>query len=318
MSNGSWAGETSKKQSHQFDTALKSFESQTDGVKTRTPSRINPKARVQDEILLLLSNKSLHGYSIWNIVLTDYPEMRLNTLYRWMNDLEARGLIDGIMEQGVRGPKRKVYDLTENGKLRVVFLIRNAVKLMTDIYRRYRLFSALHFSNVSQLAELAFSDSRALIASFSQFADFDFGILQSLVEAMRGRRIDFLGPVQGISKIHHKPRLLKGNIQSLSAKSEVYGDIWLIGVPRRSSFGPTMKECKRTLMKDGTLFLAIPFLISSCPSGSDFGSFMTNTLVEIFPELEIMEFCEIESILKNHFKEFGVLDFGIHVLWAKK
>jgi DNA-binding PadR family transcriptional regulator len=276
------------------------------------------KSRVQDEILLLLSNEPLHGYSVWNSILDDYPEMRLNTLYRWMNDLEARGLIEGNIELGDKGPNRKVYFLTQDGRQRVFLLIKNAFKLMIDVYRRYRLFSALHFSNLSQLSEVNCSNSRALIAPFNQFLDFDYNLIQILIDTMRGRRVDIIGRLQGTSNMHPKPRIMSGNIQNLPAKKDVYGDIWLIGLPKRSSFSPSIEECKRTLMKGGTLFLAIPFLTPSVHTGLDFGSFISNSMMQISPELELMEFHEIESIMKEYFRETGVIEPGILVFWGKK
>jgi len=276
------------------------------------------KSRIQDEILLLLSNESLHGYGIWSAILVDYPYMRLNTLYRWMNNLETRGFVEGNIEQGVKGPNRKVYLLTNDGRQRVLLLIRNAFKLIIDIYRKYQLFSALHFSNLSQLSEISFSNSRALIAPFNQFFDFDHNLLQILVDAMRGRRVDFVGRLQDISNVHPKPRILKGTIQNLPVKKDVYGDIWLLGVPKKSTFSPSIEECKRLLMRGGTLYLAIPFLLSSSDRAPVFGSFITNAMIHIFPELELIESHEIESIMQSFFRETGVLELGFPVVWARK
>jgi len=318
LSNGTCSGNTSKKQYLQIEVEQIAIGGRDGVTGKRKSPRMALKSRIQDEILLLLSNESLHGYGIWNTVLENYPDMRLNTLYRWMNDLEARGLIEGTIEVGVRGPDRKVYFLTQDGRQRVFLLIKNAFKLMIDIYRKYRLFSTLHFSNLSQLSEITFSNSRALIAPFHQFLDSDYGLIQILFATMRGRRVDFIGRFQGISNIHPKPHAMKGNIQNLPVKKDVYGDIWLLGIPKRSSFSPSIEECKRTLMKGGTVFLAIPFLTPPIRMGPDFGSFISNSMMQIFPELELMEFHEIESIMKKHFRETGVLELGTLVFWGKK
>jgi len=318
LSNGTCSENTSRKHSLRIDAEQVDSRVRDYGVGKRESPRMALKSRVQDEILLLLSNEFLHGYAIWNAVLRDYPDLRLNTLYRWMNDLETRGLVVGTIELGVRGPNRKVYSLTHNGRQRVFLLIRNAFKLVIDVYKKYQLFSALHFSNLSQFSEISFSNSRALIAPFDQFYDFDHNLLQILIDAMRGRRVDFVGRLQDISNIHPRPHILKGTIQNLPVKKDVYGDIWLLGIPKRRTFSTSIEECKRLLRRGGTLYLAIPFLISSNDRAPVFGSFITTAMIHIFPELELIEFHEIESIMKSHFRETGIFELGIPIVWAKK
>jgi len=318
VSIGHCSENISKKHTPPLTAEMKEVLGQLSGVERRTLHRTAGKTRIQDEILLLLSSAPLHGYGIWNIVLEDYPEMRLNTLYRWLNDLEARMLIEGITAEGIRGPNRKVYKLTSSGQQRVFLQIRNAIRLMVDIYRRYRLFSALHFSNILQLADSTFPNGRVLIAPFNQFLDFEHSLIQSLIDAMRCRRVDFIDRVPGLLKLHPRTRVLRGSTQDLPVKNESYGEIWLCGIPRKNSFGPSVEECKRVLIKGGTLYLAIPFLISLDLPGSDFGTFINNTISQVFPDLGLMEYHQVELIMKNYFEASGVLDCGIHVFWAKK
>lgn len=318
LSEGHCSENISKKHTPQLIVEPKAGIGQFNSVGRRTSHRTAGKMQIQDEILILLSSASLHGYGIWSIVSEDYPEIRLNTLYRWMNDLEAKGLIEGSMEDGIRGPNRKVYELTPFGRQRVVIQIRTAVKLIVDIYRRYKLFSALHFSNILQLADSALPNRRVLIAPFNRFLDFEHDLIQILIDTMRGRRVDFIGQFPGMLNMHPKPRTLRGSTQDLPVKNESYGEIWLCGLPKKSSFGLSVEECKRALVKGGMLYLAIPFLISSDHVGSDLGTFINNTLVQVFPELGLMEFREIEPIMKKYFEDTGVLDCRIHVFWAKK
>ena len=70
-------------------------------------------------LLLLLSNGSGHGYGlIEKLSFFGFSEDELNvsTLYRTLRKMEKEELVTSLWEEGGPGPKRRVYEITEDGK----------------------------------------------------------------------------------------------------------------------------------------------------------------------------------------------------------
>ncbi len=276
------------------------------------------RVRVQDEVLILLSSESMHGYRIWSALSAEFSSLRLNTLYRWLNDLEGRRLVSASLEPGVKGPDRRVYELTPAGRQEVVRLLRSAVKIVIDTYRRYRLFSTVHFNRISSAADSFPPGSRILIGSFGAFTDLEEEVVQSILPTMEGERVDFVGSLPSSLKQRPRTRLLKGSLQDISAKNEAYHVIWLLGVPQKKSFGLSMEECRRVLVRGGSLYIVLPYTIDTTSPCSDLGTFISNTVMELMSDLDIMDLQEVQSVLQAYFDEIGSADCRVRLLWARK
>ncbi len=70
-------------------------------------------------LLLLLYDEVGYGYGlIEQLAFFGFSEDELNvsTLYRTLRKMEKEGLVTSLWEEGGPGPKRRVYEITENGK----------------------------------------------------------------------------------------------------------------------------------------------------------------------------------------------------------
>ncbi len=70
-------------------------------------------------LLLLLFEETGHGYGlIEKLSYFGFSEGQLNvsTLYRTLRKLEREGFVVSVWEEGGQGPKRRVYNITDNGK----------------------------------------------------------------------------------------------------------------------------------------------------------------------------------------------------------
>jgi DNA-binding PadR family transcriptional regulator len=68
------------------------------------------------------ADRPIHGYSIIKRIdeLTGgYMQVRAGTVYPILRNLEEMGLVSHDAERSVRGPERKVYELTDDGRLAV-------------------------------------------------------------------------------------------------------------------------------------------------------------------------------------------------------
>ncbi|MHB8125798.1 MAG: PadR family transcriptional regulator [Desulfitobacteriaceae bacterium] len=70
-------------------------------------------------LLLLLYQEPGHGYGL--IEQLSYfgfsvEQLNISTLYRTLRKMEQEGSVISIWEEGGQGPKRRVYEITEDGK----------------------------------------------------------------------------------------------------------------------------------------------------------------------------------------------------------
>lgn len=70
-------------------------------------------------LLLLLYDEIGYGYGLIE-QLTSFgfsvADLNLSTLYRTLRKMENEGLVTSLWEEGGQGPKRRVYEITMNGK----------------------------------------------------------------------------------------------------------------------------------------------------------------------------------------------------------
>lgn len=70
-------------------------------------------------LLLLLYDEIGYGYGlIEQLAQFGFSEDELNvsTLYRTLRKMENEGLVTSLWEEGGQGPRRRVYEITANGK----------------------------------------------------------------------------------------------------------------------------------------------------------------------------------------------------------
>ena len=74
---------------------------------------------VEPVVLLLLSERPMHGYELLETVpglLRDERRLDLGNLYRLLRSLEEEGIVDSEWDAGLPGPAKRVYRLTDAGR----------------------------------------------------------------------------------------------------------------------------------------------------------------------------------------------------------
>jgi PadR family transcriptional regulator PadR len=87
-------------------------------------------------ILLVLKNEAGHGYKIIKDIkeITSYAfKPASSTVYPILNDLEKKSFIKFIEEKEEGGRKRKIYDITLEGKEALKKMVKNYVKALNTL-----------------------------------------------------------------------------------------------------------------------------------------------------------------------------------------
>lgn len=67
-------------------------------------------------ILLLISEKDLYGYELIKQLQAYFPEVNQSTFYAILRRLASSGITRVYFGEETKGPKRKYYNITEEGK----------------------------------------------------------------------------------------------------------------------------------------------------------------------------------------------------------
>ena len=70
-------------------------------------------------LLLLLYDEIGYGYGLIEQLASfgfSDDDLNVSTLYRTLRKMEKEGLVTSLWEEGGQGPKRRVYEITMNGK----------------------------------------------------------------------------------------------------------------------------------------------------------------------------------------------------------
>lgn len=275
------------------------------------------KAHYQDKILILLNMKPMYGYEIW-MIFSGRTEVRLNTLYRWLFDLESRGLVKSHVQPNSIGPDRKVYRLTQIGYEYVISMLCDATLLVFEYYKRYQIFSAICFHGLLRFIDSDITENRIMYSNCHQLHDYDFIVLRHLSQRALGRTIDILSQDNKPLQTNFKSQLLEGHISEIPVAKCSYGEIWLNGAPPRQVFTAAIRECKRVLRKGGILRLILPLAFSDEHHEVSLERFLQNSLPYISANSENLKMQEILNIFKSVFGVIGVEHYGIPIIWAKK
>lgn len=77
------------------------------------------KTFLQPCLLLCLSDEDQHGYDLYNSlekIIPDIEEYDSTIIYRLLREMEADGFIASYEGEVSRGPRRRIYKITNTGK----------------------------------------------------------------------------------------------------------------------------------------------------------------------------------------------------------
>ncbi len=105
-------------------------------------------------LLLLLSEEKGHGYGlIEKLTYFGFTEEQLNvgTLYKTLRKMEKEGAVESAWEKGGQGPKKRVYNITDNGEKelgKMVQILKDRKARIEKLISRYELFKVKDANNM--------------------------------------------------------------------------------------------------------------------------------------------------------------------------
>lgn len=256
----------------------------------------------QDAILTILADGPSYGYEIIRHLENGHTGVRLNTVYRWLSDMENRDFVESEICPGSIGPDRRVYRLSSRGRRRVRKLFRDAVSLVMQLYDDYRYHSMGGLMVMLDDSDARSIGGRILFAGLPRLIDRDLELAHFLASRSENGCIRTVGDstVLAVSEIEHLTH--DGTICDIAAPPRYFQEVWICGVPRMVDLNQALEESRRVLKDDGTLRIISYRVCFQEPSEHRLDDFLVMSAIHQFPSLGIVN---AESLCSDMEQTFG-------------
>jgi DNA-binding PadR family transcriptional regulator len=126
-------------------------------------------------VLGILLRGKAHGYQINDYIAhatSSYTDLKKSTTYYTLENLEKDGYVEHDVERKGKRPERRVYEITENGRLYFLNLLRNHLRDYTRTYYEddvsIAFMDKLPTAEVRQLLTEKYEKVQALINLFRE------------------------------------------------------------------------------------------------------------------------------------------------------
>lgn len=275
---------------------------------------------IEDRILLALDKNACHGYDLLRVLPEDAGRIQLTTLYRWLHDMESRGLIASEKQPGPHGPHRRVYTLGPRGEGRLRRVLKEAIEVVLHFYDAYRhQTSAGVYDSLDSLVEKTV-EGDFLFTAHPRITMNELELIRFLARRCEGARLHIIGDNEVVKRANIKHRHLQGGIHDIPASNDAFAEVWVSGVPERQVLPRVVAECKRVLLPGGTMRITAPFVFFDEPEKPTLGDFIRVTSVHLFPDLGVVEGNDVGSVIESMFTTCGAFETfpGLVEFWAVK
>ena len=258
---------------------------------------------VQDEILAILAEGPSYGYEIIKHLENGRGEIRLNTVYRWLSEMENRHLVESELCSGSSGPSRRVYRLAVRGRRRVRGLFKNAVSLVLQLYDEYRYYSMGGLAAILDGSEVEYSGGKILLSGVPRLIERDLELARFLVSRSDKGQIRTVGDSTVLAGSGINYHVHDGTLCDISAPSRYFQEVWICGVPRLEILNTALPEVKRVLNVGGTMRVVSSRVYFDEPTEHRLDDFLIMSAIHLFPSLGIVDaktlLSEIEAVFGN-------------------
>ncbi|MHA1961051.1 MAG: helix-turn-helix transcriptional regulator [Candidatus Thorarchaeota archaeon] len=271
-------------------------------------------------MLTLLHEGRSYGYEMMRFLRRDYSNLRLNTLYRWLSELEDEGLVVSETKSRPNGPERRIYSITWKGRERTLFLLRKAIGLVFQFYEDYqRYMMGNEWSHIAADSPIA-NQGRLLYTEFPRITEKSTSLIGLLQKRSKTGILDIVGDDAVTREAGINTRAHAASMTDLPFRRGKFGEVWLNGVPKCDELLSVLTECHRILKKQGILRIISSNAYPSEVFEGRLDEFIEATASFLFPEEGITEINSLCNCIRSAFGNCEVEELypRVYVLSAYK
>jgi len=218
-------------------------------------------------ILKLVNSGSteIHGYEIHKMLASDKIKVELSRLYRVMNVMLKEGLLESRWEKSQLGPRKRLYQLGENGRKELDKIFLDAIEIVHSYYGKYlrSLRTKVNiFDDIFSLltGELKGDESIAYITITN--SAMHRLVLFNLQKKVPEGKIYFVKPTSIATDLNIEDMvILRGNHEDIPLKDDHLNLLVVIDIPNEDLLETALKEWHRVISHDGKLAILTPTIL---------------------------------------------------------
>ncbi len=290
------------------------------GVNILESSQRASRNHIQDLVLTILDAGPSYGYEIIRQLGTKYGDLRLNTFYRWLSDMEQKNMVQSELLPGPHGPERRVYYITPLGRRRIKALLRDAIRLVLHVFDDFRWHAVNKLEDLFGLRKSEYVDGRVLYVPGFRLTDKDMQLLKLLSARNNGGFIEVLGDSTVLANSGFNIKYVNGTMFDIASTKNAFIEVWVNTMPDAEQWSFALQEWRRVLHEKGVLRIIVPHVFFEPPEEHGIEEFIRITAMHLFPELGIVEGRSFSRELEACFNEWGRVEIfpGLAMFWARK
>lgn len=255
-------------------------------------------------ILMTLGAREFYGYEVQKQLASGNIKVSVSRLYRILNGMLRKRLLEDRWEKSGHGPNKRVYRLSVEGRKERNKSLLKAIEVVHSFYSEYLRNlpkKADVFRKICSLVckGLEGRDNVALVTT--RFSVAHERVLRALHDEVRGAKIFLIKPksLKVDSNLEHMV-LLDGTYDNVPLKNS-YLDLLIVGgVPGRDALEKCLREWQRVLKQDGTLAVSTPsVLVEKYEDPLSIGNFVERFEHETLEKEAFLDGTLLKGLLKN-------------------
>lgn len=229
-------------------------------------------------ILMNHGDRKFYGYEVCK---STKPKIELSRLYRILGDMTREQLLEIHWEKSPRGPKRKVYQISNKGRQELNRILLESIDIVHRFYEKYIENLPPHinvFESYARLAAEKTQEHSRIGYITRRNSPMHEGILATLRKKTAQGELYLIKPESIEVTISDRIEgliIFSGDLDNISLKNEYLDLLVVVDLPSRSQCTEAIGELHRVLKRGGRLFLLVPtILVAKCRDPLTLGDFI--------------------------------------------
>ncbi len=240
------------------------------------------KRELKRSIVLLTRNRQVHGYDLQKLLAAQGAPVQLSYLYKTLKEMSQEGLLESKLVPGEKGPQRRSYSLTRDGKREMGRVFGEATELIHDLYEDYILsLPPKYFSDrFRTMMREVYGDRETAALMISEPLS---PVHREYLEAITGRKgakKTYLIKPEPIRADVELPNLtvLDGTFEDIPLKDHSLDAMIVVDIQDAVNLKVCCKEFRRVLKPGAVICGCAPFMgLGGKDDPLDLGEFMKKT-----------------------------------------
>jgi PadR family transcriptional regulator PadR len=259
-------------------------------------------------ILKMFVGEESYGYGVHKRLAAMSKHVEIGQLYKVLNKMLKEQLLESVWQKSSKGPRKKLYRISEKGRKELDELLRNAIETIRFSYAEYLTNLPLKASVFENISKLLMKDLRkqgaiAFVAASS--SSMHGRLLSSLQSRLPKCSIFVVRPKEVDVDLHLRDMVpLEGDYDGVPLKHNSVDLLIMMGLPKKAVLQDAVWEWFRVMKENGKLMIVVPtVLVRRIKDPLRIGDFMEKMEHNVLGKERFVDCSLILGLLRNHFEK---------------